>query len=71
MARLLKAENLIRLIIEGFEVLNQSLLRNIKMASLQKILKKEDGLSAKKINERKALQKRHVVTSLMTFAPEV
>lgn len=71
MARLLKAENLIRLIIEGFEVLNQSLLRNIKMASLQKILKKEDGLSAKKINERKALQERHVVTSLMTFAPEV
>lgn len=41
------------------------------MAFLQKILKKEDGLSAKKINERKALQERHVVTSLMTFAPEV
>lgn len=54
MARLLKAENLIRLIIEGFEVLNWSLLRNIKMVFLQKILKKEDGLSAKKINEKKS-----------------
>ena len=41
------------------------------MAFLQKILKKEDGLSAKKSTKRKALQERLVVTSLMTFAPEV
>lgn len=39
------------------------------MAFLQKI---EKMVSApKKLTKRKALQERHVVTSLMTFAPEV